>query len=67
MANRYINVNEWPVVSRLIDCLVPGGQSAELADALKAEVHVLPTGHFLMQESPDGALNALRGSMGQAG
>jgi pimeloyl-ACP methyl ester carboxylesterase len=31
-----------------------------VASALKASVHVLPAGHFLMHECPDGVLNALR-------
>jgi pimeloyl-ACP methyl ester carboxylesterase len=32
----------------------------ELATALKATVHTVPGGHFLMQEQPDGVLAALR-------
>ncbi|WP_284617059.1 alpha/beta fold hydrolase [Aquabacterium humicola] len=35
----------------------------ELAAALKARVHTLPSGHSLMQEQPDGVLNALRGAL----
>ncbi len=31
-----------------------------LAQRLKAAVHMVPAGHFLMQESPDPVLNALR-------
>ena len=31
-----------------------------VATALKATVHTVPAGHFLMQECPDGVLNALR-------
>ena len=31
-----------------------------VAAALKAEVQTVPAGHFLMQECPDGVLNALR-------
>ena len=31
-----------------------------VAAALKATVHTVPAGHFLMQECPDGVLNALR-------
>jgi pimeloyl-ACP methyl ester carboxylesterase len=31
-----------------------------VADALKASVHRVPGGHYLMQESPDAALRALR-------
>jgi pimeloyl-ACP methyl ester carboxylesterase len=32
----------------------------EIAAALKAQVHSVPTGHFPMQECPDGVLNAMR-------
>jgi pimeloyl-ACP methyl ester carboxylesterase len=32
----------------------------EIASALKATVHTVPGGHFLMQEQPDGVLKALR-------
>ena len=32
-----------------------------VAERLKAQVHTVPAGHFLMQESPDPVLNALRG------
>jgi pimeloyl-ACP methyl ester carboxylesterase len=32
----------------------------EIASSLKATVHTVPGGHFLMQEQPDGVLNALR-------
>jgi pimeloyl-ACP methyl ester carboxylesterase len=32
----------------------------EVAAALKATVHIVPGGHFLMQEQPDGVLNAMR-------
>jgi len=36
-------------------------QGAEaVAAALKADVHTVPAGHFLMQECPDGVLNAVR-------
>ena len=31
-----------------------------VAALLKADVHTVPAGHFLMQECPDGVLNALR-------
>ncbi|MES2958408.1 MAG: alpha/beta hydrolase [Pseudomonadota bacterium] len=34
--------------------------AATVAALLKAEVHTVPAGHFLMQECPDGVLNALR-------
>jgi pimeloyl-ACP methyl ester carboxylesterase len=32
----------------------------EVASVLKATVHTVPAGHFLMQEAPDAVLNALR-------
>ncbi|NRF68540.1 alpha/beta hydrolase [Aquincola sp. S2] len=32
----------------------------EIAAALKARIHTLPSGHCLMQEQPDGVLSALR-------
>ena len=38
---------------------LPRGAQA-VATALKATVHSVPAGHFLMQECPDGVLNALR-------
>jgi len=34
--------------------------ASEVARQLKATVHTVPAGHFLMQESPDPVLNALR-------
>ena len=34
--------------------------AADVAQRLKASVHTVPAGHFLMQESPDPVLNALR-------
>lgn len=34
--------------------------TVDLAAALKARVHVVPSGHFLMQECPDGVLKAMR-------
>jgi pimeloyl-ACP methyl ester carboxylesterase len=34
--------------------------ATEVAQRLKAAVHTVPAGHFLMQESPDPVLNALR-------
>ncbi len=36
----------------------------ELAQVLRAQVHAVPAGHFLMQESPDPVLAALRGALG---
>jgi len=41
---------------------LPKGAQA-VAAALKAAVHRVPAGHFLMQECPDGVLNALRTSL----
>ncbi len=38
---------------------LPRGANA-VASALKATVHTVPAGHFLMQECPDGVLTALR-------
>ncbi len=38
--------------------LARGAQA--VAGVLKATVHTVPAGHFLMQECPDGVLNALR-------
>ncbi|MDP1900841.1 MAG: alpha/beta hydrolase [Rubrivivax sp.] len=35
----------------------------EVAQALKATVHPVPAGHFLMQESPDAVLAALRAAL----
>jgi pimeloyl-ACP methyl ester carboxylesterase len=35
----------------------------ELAGVLQARVHTVPGGHFMMQESPDAVLEALRGSL----
>ena len=34
--------------------------ASHIAAALKASVHTVPGGHFLMQEQPDGVLNAMR-------
>ena len=34
--------------------------ATDIARVLKAQVHTVPAGHFLMQESPDPVLNALR-------
>jgi pimeloyl-ACP methyl ester carboxylesterase len=41
---------------------LPRGAAA-VAATLKAAVHSLPAGHFLMQECPDGVLNALRAAL----
>jgi pimeloyl-ACP methyl ester carboxylesterase len=42
---------------------LPKGAQA-VAQALKATVHTVPAGHFLMQESPDPVLNAMRTALG---
>jgi pimeloyl-ACP methyl ester carboxylesterase len=41
---------------------LPKGAAA-VAAALKARVHTVPAGHFLMQECPDGVLHALRAAL----
>ena len=38
----------------------------DIASALKAQVHMLPSGHCLMQEQPDATLQALRHSLAAA-
>lgn len=38
----------------------------DIAAALKAQVHMLPSGHALMQEQPDAVLRALRSGLGCA-
>ena len=48
------------------DQMTPTRATRELAAALKAQVHTVPAGHFLMQECPDGVLAALRASLGPA-
>ena len=40
----------------------PQGARA-VAEALRATVHTVPGGHFLMQECPDGVLNAVRSAL----
>jgi pimeloyl-ACP methyl ester carboxylesterase len=42
------------------DQMTPPRSTREISAALKATVHTVPAGHFLMQEQPDGVLNALR-------
>jgi pimeloyl-ACP methyl ester carboxylesterase len=42
------------------DQMTPPRAARDIARALKARVHTLPSGHFLMQECPDGVLAALR-------
>ena len=47
------------VLAQADQMTLPRGAAA-VAAALKASVHSVPAGHFLMQECPDGVLNALR-------
>jgi pimeloyl-ACP methyl ester carboxylesterase len=42
------------------DQMTPTMAAQDLAKALDATVHTVPAGHFLMQECPDGVLDALR-------
>jgi pimeloyl-ACP methyl ester carboxylesterase len=42
------------------DQMTPPRSTREIASALKAAVHTVPGGHFLMQECPDGVLGAMR-------
>jgi pimeloyl-ACP methyl ester carboxylesterase len=42
------------------DQMTPPRGTRDIAAALKATVHTVPGGHFLMQESPDAVLNAMR-------
>lgn len=42
------------------DQMTPPKATRALAEALKAQVHMLPGGHALMQEQPDALLQALR-------
>jgi pimeloyl-ACP methyl ester carboxylesterase len=42
------------------DQMTPPRSARDVATALKASVHTVPAGHFLMQEQPDGVLNAMR-------
>jgi len=46
------------------DAMTPPKAARELAQALRASVQHLPGGHSLMQEQPDGVLNALRAALG---
>jgi pimeloyl-ACP methyl ester carboxylesterase len=43
-----------------LDRMTPTKAAQALAGALKAGVQTVPAGHFLMQECPDGVLQALR-------
>jgi pimeloyl-ACP methyl ester carboxylesterase len=45
------------------DQMTPTRATKDIAAALKAKVHMLPAGHFLMQECPDGALTAMRDAL----
>lgn len=46
------------------DAMTPPKAAREVGAALKAKVQHLPAGHSLMQEQPDGVLNALRLALG---
>lgn len=50
------------VLGQFDQMTLPKG-AAEIAQRLKATVHTVPAGHFLMQESPDPVLTALRASL----
>ncbi len=45
------------------DQMTPPKAAKDIAAALKAKVHSVPAGHYLMQECPDGVLNALRAAL----
>jgi pimeloyl-ACP methyl ester carboxylesterase len=47
------------------DAMTPPKAAGDLCAALKATVQHLPAGHSLMQERPDGVLNALRLALGE--
>ena len=40
--------------------MTPPRAARDIAAALKASVHTVPGGHFLMQECPDATLAAMR-------
>jgi pimeloyl-ACP methyl ester carboxylesterase len=42
------------------DQMTPPRSARDVAAALKATVHSVPAGHFLMQEQPDAVLHAMR-------
>ncbi len=42
------------------DQMTPPRSTRDIAATLKATVHTVPAGHFLMQECPDDVLNAMR-------
>lgn len=46
-----------------LDQMTPARSATDVATALKARVHRLPTGHFPMQEAPDDVLRALRAAL----
>lgn len=50
------------VLAQADQMTLPRG-AREVAAALKATVHTVPGGHYLMQESPDAVLNAMRAAM----
>ena len=46
-----------------LDKMTPPRAAQAIGKALKASVHTLPAGHFLMLESPDGCMAALRSAL----
>ena len=46
-----------------LDKMTPPRAAQAIGKALKASVHTLPAGHFLMLESPDGCMAAVRSAM----
>jgi pimeloyl-ACP methyl ester carboxylesterase len=47
------------------DQMTPPKAAQELAARLEATVHTVAAGHFLMQECPDGVLQALRAALSE--
>jgi pimeloyl-ACP methyl ester carboxylesterase len=45
------------------DQMTPTRATKEIAAVLNAQVHTVQAGHFLMQECPDGVLNAMRAAL----
>jgi pimeloyl-ACP methyl ester carboxylesterase len=42
------------------DQMTPPRNARDITAALKAQVHTVPGGHYLIQECPDGVLAAMR-------
>jgi len=45
------------------DQMTPTRATKDIASVLNAQVHTVQAGHFLMQECPDGVLNAMRAAL----